>query len=172
MNKYHWHCTIYTHINHIVVMMKKVILFGNVIQYCLYTNIYILLLLLLLCASSVAEDQNIILFANSTNYTCPKYLDIQQPSVFQGKFDPNEFLEVKENIETPSDTVTTHQYIKQESWNPWDVSSIFEFNYFCCPECDFSTKSDFKKESIQDFVNHASSKHPRVSFREQYRDGP
>ena len=89
MNKYHWHCTIYTHINHIVVMMKKVILFGNVIQYCLYTNIYILLLLLL-CASSVAEDQNIILFANSTNYTCPKYLDIQQPSVFQGKFDPNE----------------------------------------------------------------------------------
>ena len=51
------------------------------------------------------------------------------------------------------------------SWNPWAVSSIFEFNYFCCPECDFSTRSDFKTESIQEFINHAISHHPWVSYR-------
>ena len=95
-----------------------------------------------------------------------KFNQILEANV-SNKFDPNEFLEVKENIETPSDTVTTQQYIKQESWNPWDVSSIFEFNYFCCPECDFRIRSDFNTETKQDFVNHASSKHPRVSFREQ-----
>merc|ERR1740129_192143 len=100
-----------------------------------------------------------------------KFNQILEANV-SNKFDPNEFLEVKENIETPCDTVTTQQYIKQESWNPWYVSSIFEFNYFCCPECDFSTKSDFKKESIQDFVNHASSKHPRaLDSLQQIYDG-
>ena len=51
------------------------------------------------------------------------------------------------------------------SWNPWAVSSIFEFNYFCCPECDWSTRSDFKTESIQEFINHALSHHPWVSYR-------
>ena len=110
-----------------------------------------------------------------------KFKQILEANV-SDKFDPNEFLEVKENNETPSDTVTKQQYIKQEldnpnatldnphsykSWNPWAVSSIFEFNFFCCPECGFSTRSDFKIESIQDFVNHASSKHPRVSFKER-----
>ena len=98
-----------------------------------------------------------------------KFNQILEANV-SNKFDPNEFLEVKENIETPSDTVTTQQYIKhikQESWNPWDVSSIFEFNYFCCPECDFRIRSDFNAETKQDFVNHASSKHPRVSFIER-----
>ena len=61
--------------------------------------------------------------------------------------------------------VTSEQNIKQERWNPWDISSIFEFNYFCCPECDFSTRSDFKTESIQEFINHALSHHPWVSYR-------
>ena len=94
----------------------------------------------------------------------------------------NEFLEGGQETSEEKLNVTAQQYIKQEldtpnaildnprsykSWNPWAVSSIFEFNFFCCPECGFSTRSDFKIESIQDFVNHASSKHPRVSFREQ-----
>ena len=42
------------------------------------------------------------------------------------------------------------------SWNPWAVSSIFEFNYFCCPECDC------KLQMKQDFINHASYNHPWV----------
>ena len=43
--------------------------------------------------------------------------------------------------------------------NPWDVYSIFEFNFFCCPECDCKTQSK------QDFINHASTLHPWVSVK-------
>ena len=24
--------------------------------------------------------------------------------------------------------------------NPWEVTSLFEFNYLCCPECEFKIK--------------------------------
>ena len=41
--------------------------------------------------------------------------------------------------------------------NPWDISSIYDFAYFCCPECDY------KHQDKQDFVSHASSDHPWVS---------
>ena len=75
----------------------------------------------------------------------------------------NELLEVQEKRKMYY--VTSEQNIKQERWNPWDVSSIFEFNYFCCPECDFKIRSDFNTETKQQFVNHASSNHPWVSFR-------
>ena len=98
----------------------------------------------------------------------------------------NEFLEGGQET-SEKHNVTGQQYIKQEldnpnpildnpnpildnprsykSWNPWAVSSIFEFNYFCCPECDFKIRSDFNTETKQQFVNHASSNHPWVSFR-------
>jgi hypothetical protein len=46
--------------------------------------------------------------------------------------------------------------MKQE--NPWDVVSIFDLAYFCCPECDF------KHQGKQDFVSHASNNHPWVSL--------
>ena len=46
----------------------------------------------------------------------------------------------------------------QKSSNPWDVSSIYDFNFFCCPECDK------KSQSKQDFIDHASANHPQVSF--------
>ena len=46
--------------------------------------------------------------------------------------------------------------IKQD-FNPWDVSSIFDFNFFCCPECEI------KSQSKQDFVDHISSYHTWVS---------
>ena len=39
--------------------------------------------------------------------------------------------------------------------NPWSVNSIYDFSYFCCPECE-----DSKWEFKQDFVNHALSTHP------------
>ena len=74
----------------------------------------------------------------------------------------SEFLEVQKNRKMSN--LTAHQYIKQEQWNPWDVSSIFEFNYFCCPECDFKVQSDEHTETKQEFVDHASSNHPWVSF--------
>ena len=34
--------------------------------------------------------------------------------------------------------------------NPWLASSIYDFYYFCCPECDDKSKSK------QDFINHVS----------------
>ena len=40
------------------------------------------------------------------------------------------------------------------SENPWEVSSLFKFAYFCCPECDL------KVHKKQDFVNHAFEMHP------------
>ena len=42
--------------------------------------------------------------------------------------------------------------------NPWDISSMFDLAYFCCPECDC------KSQSKQDFIIHASNDHPWVSF--------
>ena len=42
--------------------------------------------------------------------------------------------------------------------NPWDISSIYDLAYFCCPECDY------KHQDKQDFVSHASSDHPWVSL--------
>ena len=47
--------------------------------------------------------------------------------------------------------------VTKQDLNPWDVSSIFEFNYFYCPECDW------KEQSKQKFVNHASNYHTGVS---------
>ena len=38
--------------------------------------------------------------------------------------------------------------------NPWAVSDLEEFLFFCCPECDF------KKKNIDEFLNHAINIHP------------
>ena len=46
-----------------------------------------------------------------------------------------------------------------KDFSPWDVISIYEFNFFCCPECDG------KSRSKQEFINHASISHPQVSQR-------
>ena len=47
--------------------------------------------------------------------------------------------------------------LKNEDHNPWiDVQSIYDFNFFCCPECDC------KSGTKQDFVIHASQNHPRA----------
>ena len=91
-----------------------------------------------------------------------KFSEIPESNVLD-KRNQNELLEVQEK--SKMFYVTSEQNIKQERWNPWDVSSIFEFNYFCCPECDFKVRSDFNTETKQQFVNHASSNHPLVSFR-------
>ena len=43
--------------------------------------------------------------------------------------------------------------------NPWVSYSIFDFCYFCCPECDEKSKTK------QDFVYHASMFHSGVSLK-------
>ena len=40
--------------------------------------------------------------------------------------------------------------------NPWDIRSLYEFQYFNCPACHFKTEY-FK---TQDFVDHACTSHP------------
>ena len=39
--------------------------------------------------------------------------------------------------------------------NPWLVESLYDFSYFCCPECPE------KWQEKQDFINHAFSFHPK-----------
>ena len=55
------------------------------------------------------------------------------------------------------DSFKSVQNVKVEIGNPWLASSIYEFQYFCCPQCDE------KSHDKQEFVNHASS-HSGVSF--------
>ena len=43
--------------------------------------------------------------------------------------------------------------------DPWEVASIYDFYYSCCPECDS------KSQNKQEFVNHASNIHPWVSLK-------
>jgi len=47
-------------------------------------------------------------------------------------------------------------YVKQSN-NPWNVNSIFDFCYFCCPECDWKVTNTHTGK--QEFVNHASIYH-------------
>ena len=49
--------------------------------------------------------------------------------------------------------------VKDENSNPWSASSIYDFYYFCCPECDDKSKSK------QEFVDHASSYHNEASLK-------
>ena len=39
--------------------------------------------------------------------------------------------------------------------NPWNVESLEEFQYFCCPECDL------KDQSKVHFLQHALERHPK-----------
>ena len=43
----------------------------------------------------------------------------------------------------------------EEKFNPWDVKSIEDFRFYCCPEC--STRNVHKS----DFIRHAVTFHPR-----------
>ena len=75
---------------------------------------------------------------------------------------------------------TTEEYdfketedIKEESCNPWNVKSFFEFGHFCCPECDFITSSNISKNNCsQDFIDHVSNDHPwAISYLQKISDG-
>ena len=43
----------------------------------------------------------------------------------------------------------------EEEKNPWTVTSIDDFLYFCCPQCDT------KKQSRESFLEHAFEEHPK-----------
>ena len=64
------------------------------------------------------------------------------------------FWDMGPNWNTPFEIFQTFKVT-----NPWKVSSIYDFYYFCCPECDS------KSQNKQDFVNHASTIHPWVSLK-------
>jgi hydrogenase maturation factor HypF (carbamoyltransferase family) len=51
------------------------------------------------------------------------------------------------------------EYVKQIN-NPWNVHSIFDFCYFCCPDCDWKVTNT--QTGKQEFVNHASIYHTSV----------
>ena len=46
----------------------------------------------------------------------------------------------------------------EELHNPWNVSNLEEFLYYCCPECDCKNKDK------EDFVNHVVISHPRAKI--------
>ena len=56
-----------------------------------------------------------------------------------------------------SDISKMVQFVKNDENDPWIAISIFDFYFFCCPECDEKTKDK------QKFVNHVSTYHSAVS---------
>ena len=46
----------------------------------------------------------------------------------------------------------------KQDYNPWAATSIFDFMFFCCPECDC------KSHNKQEFVDHTFNYHSWVSF--------
>ena len=67
------------------------------------------------------------------------------------------YKRVEELLSQPGSSETT------KVGNPWDLHSIYDLSYFCCPECEF------KHQDKQDFVSHASNNHPWVSFLMFYK---
>ena len=50
--------------------------------------------------------------------------------------------------------------------NPWNINSLYEFQYFNCPSCEF------KHVGKQDFVNHAYESHPEsIDYLTNISDG-
>merc|ERR1719491_441747 len=42
--------------------------------------------------------------------------------------------------------------------SPWEVTSLYQFQFFCCPQCVFQVNV-FQVNSKQDFVNHVHEQH-------------
>jgi len=55
---------------------------------------------------------------------------------------------------TPGPSASSESDTNNEK-NPWAVASIYDFNYFCCPDCDHRTQDK------QQFVVHAAFFHAR-----------
>jgi hypothetical protein len=48
---------------------------------------------------------------------------------------------------------------ENEDENPWEVSSLYTYLFFCCPECDS------RVQDKQQFSDHCFQSHPRVSSK-------
>ena len=88
-----------------------------------------------------------------------------------------ESIEAKEFENSYFETIEEYDFketedIKEESCNPWNVKSLFEFSHFCCPECDFKTSSNISKNDFrQDFADHVSTDHPwAISYLKKISD--
>ena len=44
---------------------------------------------------------------------------------------------------------------EQKITNPWHMTSISDFLYYCCAECNFKDKIE------ENFIGHATSEHPK-----------
>ena len=44
---------------------------------------------------------------------------------------------------------------EQKNTNPWHMTSISDFLYYCCAECNFKDKIE------ENFIGHATSEHPK-----------
>jgi hypothetical protein len=66
---------------------------------------------------------------------------------FSSKPRRNLYSENQENIDTQSQTLPTP--------DPWNVDSFDDFCFYCCPECDYRSKTK------NDLVNHAIENHPK-----------
>ena len=53
----------------------------------------------------------------------------------------------------------------EEKYNPWDVRSLEEFHFYCCPACPF------KNVNKTDFINHAVSAHPESQSSIEFFNG-
>ena len=59
-----------------------------------------------------------------------------------------------EQIDKILNQKTDQNYCNNYNVSPWDVESLYEFQYFNCPTCPY------KHHSAQDFVDHAFNSHP------------
>ena len=50
--------------------------------------------------------------------------------------------------------------------NPWEIHSIYDLQYFCCPDCVY------RSQVKQDMVNHAFENHPNsIDYLTNIQDG-
>ena len=60
-------------------------------------------------------------------------------------------------IDEDEEMKADHSEIEKHSIiNPWEVSTVTAFSFFCCPECNFRTKD------VPPFLDHAIEKHPQA----------
>ena len=52
------------------------------------------------------------------------------------------------------------QNLSEENFqnNPWTVTNLEEFLYYCCPECDISRETIYQSREL--FLKHAFDEHP------------
>ena len=55
-------------------------------------------------------------------------------------------------------TSTEISWEQNERTNPWNVTNVSAFLFYCCPECD-----NYRETNKEVFIQHAVSSHEKVS---------